>query len=234
MKTILVCGSWGSGTTAVAGVLDRLGFTGFGPYYHTNDVRTPNSYELVPFRSMVLSLASEFSLSLTESSAERIGQAVQGFRQRILDREFGPCDPQGDLPVFLKYPLSALLLPQICQCFDTRLIVVTRPLQAIEATRRRRNWPGQYGEAGAKVLYSRLFSAFVELGLPAHFVHYPQLVKTPEPLIRAMAEYCGRVPDDRLVSEAVRFISHRTLAREPGPRVAAASAGRTGCAMAAN
>ena len=59
MRAVLVCGPWGSGTTAVAGLLERLGAVGFGPYFHTNDPRTPNAYEFLPFRALITRFASE-------------------------------------------------------------------------------------------------------------------------------------------------------------------------------
>jgi hypothetical protein len=43
MKLLLVCGPFGSGTTAVAGLLARLGAIGFGPYYQPADERTPTA-----------------------------------------------------------------------------------------------------------------------------------------------------------------------------------------------
>ena len=57
----------------------------------------------------------------------------------------------GAPPLFLKYPPSALLIPEICKVFATRLVYVLRPMQAIEATCERRNWAPQFGAAGVIV-----------------------------------------------------------------------------------
>ena len=59
MKVLLICGPYGSGTSAVAGMLANLGAMGLGPYWQTNDPRTPDSYELLAFKEMLLELISE-------------------------------------------------------------------------------------------------------------------------------------------------------------------------------
>ena len=114
MKLLLVCGPWGSGTTAVAGLLERLGAVGFGRYFHTRDPRTPNSYEFLPFRELVARFASESTVSLRDGVAEEVQAALRDFRRRIERHEFGPYDSATSPPIFLKYPLSALVVPQIC------------------------------------------------------------------------------------------------------------------------
>jgi hypothetical protein len=50
IKLILVCGPFGSGTTAVAGVLAGLGLPGIEPYFVSNDEHTPNTFESIAFR----------------------------------------------------------------------------------------------------------------------------------------------------------------------------------------
>ena len=64
MKLLLVCGPFGSGTTAVAGGLAHLVAIGFGPYFRPADERTRNSHELVVFRDVLLIVAAEETLTL--------------------------------------------------------------------------------------------------------------------------------------------------------------------------
>ena len=45
MKTILILCPWSSGSTAVAGFLDRCGGHTCPPHFSTNDPKTPNPYE---------------------------------------------------------------------------------------------------------------------------------------------------------------------------------------------
>src|SRR5262249_12197083 len=138
MKLLLVCGPWSSGTSLVAGLLARVGATGFGPHFTTNDPHTGNSYELVAFRDLVQTFASEQTLSVRPGID--IKAQLRNFHNRIVNQELGYYDDKPDAPIFLKYPLSALVIPEICAVFDTRLIYVLRPLADIEVTRRRRGW----------------------------------------------------------------------------------------------
>ena len=115
MKLILVCGPFGSGTTAVAGLLARLGATGFGPYFQPPDPLTANSHELVAFRDLLRSVTSERTLTLT--AAGEVTTALEHFRNRIIRQEFGAYDEKSATPIFLKHPLAALIIPQICAAF---------------------------------------------------------------------------------------------------------------------
>src|SRR5215469_9704282 len=115
VKLLLVCGPWSSGTTAVAGLLAKLGVAGLDPYFRSNDPRTRNTYESIAFREVIHAVASEESLSLRPRID--VMPHLREFHARILNRQ--PGDYHG--PVFLKYPLSALVIPQICELFDTRL-----------------------------------------------------------------------------------------------------------------
>ena len=141
MKLLLVCGPFGSGTTAVSGLLARLGAIGFGPYYQPADERTPDSHELIAFRDLMLTLASEETTTLKPGADVKAAPEI--FRDRIANQEFGAYDSSAGIPIFLKHPLAALIIPQICAVFETRLIYLVRPVRDIEASRRRRKWGAQ-------------------------------------------------------------------------------------------
>src|SRR5229473_7370434 len=149
MKLLLVCGPWSSGTTAVAGLLAQLGAAGFGPYFRVNDPIRPNTYELIPFRDALRPFISEPTLSLLPDAERNVESSLRQLRRRIEDQEFGPYDGASNRPIFLKYPLSALVIPQICNVFDTKLIYVLRPFEAVEQTRLRRRWDPELGRKGA-------------------------------------------------------------------------------------
>jgi hypothetical protein len=136
MKLILVCGPFGSGTSAVAGLSARLGAVGFGPYYQPADERTPDSHELIAFRDLMLTLASEETTKLLPGAD--VKTALEKFCDRIANQELGAYAGNAKIPIFLKHPLAALIIPQICAAFETRLIYLLRPIRGIEASRRRR------------------------------------------------------------------------------------------------
>jgi hypothetical protein len=119
--------------STVAGLLANMGAIGFHPYFRTFDPRTPNSYESGAFREVVLRLISENTMSFKPGAS--IESALLEFHNEIVKLV-----PSGERrPIFLKQPASALIIPQICQVFDTKLIYVLRSMKDIKATHRRRN-----------------------------------------------------------------------------------------------
>jgi len=207
MKLILVCGPFGSGTTAVAGLLARLGAIGFGPYIKVDDERTGNTYELAAFREVLRTCVSEGTLAPIPGID--IKAELGKFRDRLLEGEFGACDKEAGVPIFLKHPLAALVIPQICQTFETRLVYAVRPLRDIEATRRRRKWLEQYGAKGAGIIYSQMFTALIEHTVPTVIVRYGQLIAAPHEHARLLADFAGlkRTPDE--IGAAAAFIRGR-------------------------
>ena len=206
MKLIIVSGPWSSGTTAVAGILASLGYTGFGPYLQIIDQRFSNSFELIPFRDLVLRLASEQTLRLTVSSVDPIHDELTRFSQQVIEQQYGAYDPGRSPPLFLKYPLAALLLPWLAEHFELRQLLVGRPLAEIEATRVRRNWAPQYGAHGARELYPLLLTATLEKAIPTEVIHYAELLQRPEPAIRSIARFCGHDGTEEQARQALQFI----------------------------
>ena len=200
MQLILVCGPWSSGTTVVAGLLERLGLRGLPPYFVTSDPRTPNSFESMDFRRLVGELLDEDTLRMRVdwSLAQ---QRLLEFRKRL--------EQQADdsaAPLFLKYPPSALLIPEICEVFATRLVYVLRPMRAIEATRARRNWQVQFGAAGAQVLYPAMFQALVDHEFPTHLVRYTELLRDPAAQAGQLARFCGLPADADVIARAAALV----------------------------
>jgi hypothetical protein len=203
MKLLLVCGPHGRGTSAVAGLLANLGAVGPGPYQKTNDPRTPNAYELLAFRELVLGLVSEETMSLKPNVS--IETALLEFKDMLVKLL-----PQGETrPIFLKQPASALLIPHICQVFETKLIYLIRSMKDIEATRQRRRW--KLGAAReVRIVYSHMFDHLVNRRSTTALVRYTDLIEQPLKQTKALAEFCGLKPDPDTLQRAASFI----LARE--------------------
>jgi hypothetical protein len=204
MKLLLVCGPFGSGTTAVAGLLARLGAVGFGPYYQPADQLTPNSHELIAFRELLLTLASEETTTLLAGAD--VKAVLDKFRGRVANQEFGRYDSNAGIPIFLKHPLAALIIPQICATFETRLIYLVRPVRDIEASRRRRNWGAQYGAKAAGIIYSHMFNALINHSFPTTIVRYAELVNSPLDHARKLAAFAGLKSDVDVMREAAAFV----------------------------
>jgi hypothetical protein len=204
MRLLLVCGPFGSGTTAVAGLLARLGAVGFGPYYQPADERTPNSHELIAFREMILTLASEETTTLLPGAD--VKTALDQFRDRIVNQDFGAYDSNAGIPIFLKHPLSALIIPQICAAFETRLIYLVRPVRDIELSRRRRKWGAQYGAKAAGIIYSHMFNALINHSFPTTIVRYAEMIERPLEHARKLAAFAGLQGNAEVMREAAAFV----------------------------
>lgn len=206
MKLILVCGPWSSGTTAVAGLLARLGALGFGPYFTVNDPIRPNTYELIPFRDALRPFISERTLTLAPNVEQDVENALHVLRARIENQEFGRYDRASGPPVLLKYPLSALVIPQICKVFDTKLIYVLRRLADIERTRLRRHWDEQLGKLGAEVIYADMFRALVEHEHPTMMLRYAELLNSPAKVAQELAQFAELSVSTEEILAAATFI----------------------------
>jgi hypothetical protein len=207
MKLVLICGPWGSGTTAVAGMIEKLGAHGFGPYYHTGDPRTPNSFELIAFKESVRRLASDRIVGPIPGAAKTALMELRRLHSRIELQEFGPHDPNGSVPIFFKDPISAFLLPQICNVFDTRFVYVVRSLEDIERTRARRGWPTRFGRVGAEIIYRVLKDFEKTCPNPILTLQYADLLSSPAKYARVLASFSGLEPNSAQLIDAANFVS---------------------------
>jgi len=207
MKLVLICGPWGSGTSAVAGAVVRIGCHAPGPFFQSNDPRTPNTYECIPFIETVRKVVSCTTFEISVSSREAIVEELGTFRDNYLRAACRHRGVSEDGPILLKYPLSAVIIGEITRAFDTRLIIVLRPLDRIEDSRKRRNWPPILGEAGAKLVYTHIFNHIVMRDTPAMVVNYGQMLKHPQYCLEEMERfiYSGRI--SARLDDALSFIS---------------------------
>lgn len=207
-RLILVCGPWSSGTTAVAGMLHKLGLKGMGPFFKTNDERTQNSYESQAFRQTIKSIASEEQVQLTVPRKQALERLV-AFRDQVVEQVYGgESGVEGAPPIFLKYPLSAVAIPEIGKVFQTRMVYVIRSLKDIEATRVRREWPAHLGTMGAQKIYSEMFKALVNLPIPTQLIRYPELLARPRMHAKLLADLTGVAPTEDKIAQATAFVKN--------------------------
>jgi hypothetical protein len=183
-------------------MLAALGAEGFGPYYATSDPRTQNSYEFNAFREIILRHASEGRVALKPNTPPA-RSALRLLHRRIEQQEFGSYEVGGTVPVFFKYPLSALLIPEICETFDTHLVYVIRPLEDIEHTRQRRGWGWQFGGVGAEILYKAMHRAAPLQSHPILEVDFPALLLNRAHHARELAHFAGLMPSVESLQAAV-------------------------------
>jgi hypothetical protein len=199
MKLILVCGPFGSGTTAVAGVLAGLGLPGIAPYFISNDERTPNTFESIAFRETLLRIVSEKTLSFNPG----IDRGAE------LERLHDNIATLGCPILFLKHPLAAALIPDLGLTFNIKLVYVLRPLADIEATRQRRSWFPHTGTAGAKVIYGHMFGALINHSFPTLIMRYPEVLADPLGATAQLAQFAGLNVPAGLIKQAAGFVRNR-------------------------
>lgn len=233
MRLVLICGPWSSGTTAIAGILERIGVCGLPPYLMTNDPRTPDSHESLAFREIVQRYVDEATLSRLPCEPGAIEDDLRRLQERIGRGDFGPGIAAGGT-IFLKCPTAALLISEICEVFDTHLIYVMRPLAEIEQSRRRRNWQPHFGAAGAEAIYRHMEAARHDR--PTVRIEYAALLADPAKHVSDLARFIGVRPSPAALRDAAAFVTRPAIAPvaapEPLPEVAAGAGGGSAGAAA--
>jgi len=206
MKVIFIAGSWGSGTTAVIGALDSLGVPTLGPHLQSKDPKTKNTFELRPFRNLVHRYVDELSLKHKDNYRDEFVPALQQFQTRLENKAF-PNQPDTTKQLLaLKMPLASLCLPEICSTFDTRLIVVHRPLDEIDASRLRRNWEPRYGASGAQQIYGHMFNDLIQHQLSFLGISYGDFVNNTRLSLKNIIEYCDIGYLQKNLEKAAAFV----------------------------
>lgn len=173
LPVICVLGGWSSGTTAVTGYLARSGAYSCPPHVLTNDDRTPDSHESLEYAKQLRSV-------IHENSFEEIGDRkafVSAFTEWI-DGQRKKALHSGASHLILKHPLAAFLLKEIHEICEPQILVVTRPFEAIEDTRKRRKWMHSYGAVGAQKVYSTTFSGLIALQVSYQTVAFQDFLRS--------------------------------------------------------
>ena len=208
-KAVLVCGPWGSGTSAVAGLLHHMGAFGIGPYILTTDAKTRNSFESIPFAKVINPHVSGETLAFKPGAQEAVRSDLQNLRRRIEQQEFGPYDIRSSKVIFFKNQAAALFIPEICEVFDMKLIYVMRPLKDIELTRLRRLWLPLVGALGAATIYTHMSNALTRYAHSTMILNYKDLLESPTVYARDMARFAGLDPSLSDLEQAVDFVTTR-------------------------
>lgn len=174
VKTIFVYGPYGSGTTAVTGVLMRLGCKTYGALSKTNDPRTPTSLEDLEFKNMLHELIDENSLDVRPGVTVKMAlEKLTNFYSSLLKHKQN--EPLNENPFILKHPMACVIAPQIHTVFKPKYVYVTRPLKDIENSRIRRKWSIVFGSKGAVHIYNLMIGLVVEFCAKPLWIHYSEL-----------------------------------------------------------
>lgn len=201
VKIILVLASWSSGSTSVAGYLDKCGAYSCPPHVHTVDERTPNAYEPAEYKQVLGLCIDEDTLQPTPRAS-----AFEPFFAGWIAKQRQKAAEAGQRFIVLKHALQSFMLPVIMKIEpECRIVVVSRPFEKIEATRARRNWAQSYGEAGARLVYGMTYTWLHENNYGYLVVPYERLRSEPE-LRDEMLTYLGVMPSPQQRAAADAFL----------------------------
>ena len=173
MKKIIIIAPWSSGSTAVAGWMQRLGASTCPPHQLTNDPLTPDSHEPKALRDQLIHYHFESSLTPT---GRDLNQFYMWFDRWIKNEERLSDDRKTNILV-IKHALLAFHIKRLSELDDFVFCLITRPLERIESTRKRRGWHPVYGAAGAKKIYSIALNTFIQLSLPFETIAFHHFCK---------------------------------------------------------
>jgi predicted O-linked N-acetylglucosamine transferase (SPINDLY family) len=198
MKVIFIAGSYGSGTSAITGALDKMGVSTLPPHFSTNDAQTPNSFESLAFRALVNSFADETNLKVDKNKEAKF---IADVKKLIQEADGGAANA-----VVLKMPLASICITQLIEALDPFVILVHRPFSEIEASRMRRNWPAIYGAMGAEVIYSTLYRELTNMKKSYLALSYHDLQENPRLEILRVTNFCDLTAINNKIEGGVTFI----------------------------
>ena len=191
MQKVVILGAWASGTSAMAGILERMGFYTCPSHWITYDERTPISYEPNALREIVLPCMEEAELTYKEGLDRA---ALRNKLAAWIETEEEKAEQGGWRGLAIKLPHLAFFLPEVCAAWDPHFLVMTRRLNDIERTRQRRAWQPYLGAAGAKAIYGKLFGDLLALQRSYLTVAFDELRGAPEREIDRVAAFIGLEP----------------------------------------
>jgi hypothetical protein len=200
IKAVIIISAWSSGSTAVAGYLDKCGAYTCPPHLNTIDERTPNSYEPLIYRRELGKLFDDFSFEEIGNPADFIN-----FFEAWWDEECAKAKKLGCSHIILKHPLQTFVLPYLKKKLNPSFVFITRPYDEIEETRKRRNWHPSLGAEGAQVIQSVAYNFFTANSCP--FISIPfNIFRNDSELRKKMLDFIKLSPSIDQIQNAEAFL----------------------------
>lgn len=200
MKTVIIIASWSSGSTAVAGYLDKCGAYSCPPHLNTIDTLTPNSYEPLAYKKELSKLFDDLTFKEKGEAANFVN-----FFESWYSDETIKAKNLGLNHIVLKHPLQTFILPYLYQKLNPLFIFVTRPYDDIERTRKRRNWHEVYGSKGAKTIYSVSFNFLSNNSCPYIFIPFNTFISDIN-LRSKLLDFIDLSPSEEQITSAESFL----------------------------
>lgn len=200
LKTILLLSSWGTGSTAITGYLDKLGAYSCPPHFHTNDAKTPNSYEPVELRNLLNEYVNEYDFKL-KKDPKNFERAFSNW-VKIQSKE---ASEKGITHLVLKHPLLVFFLPTIYRYCDPIGVYITRDIEKVESTRQRRQWPENFGKVGALKIHKILYDLSLKMNKPLLQLPFESFTSNVESRLE-LIRYTGLRPSKEQITDAENWI----------------------------
>jgi len=198
-RTIVVLGSFGSGTTGVTQALSILGCHTCPPHVKTNDPRTPNAFEPVSLRNIIISDFDESRMQFTRTDRTSIPSILKAW---LINEK-----ARSNLPVAVKLPHLCFYVPEIVAMWNPVFILIERSLEDIEKSRLRRNWPPHLGAAGARVAYKTAQHALNILEQEPLNITYTELTRDSERTMERIIAWTGLSPTNEARARAIECVT---------------------------
>ena len=200
IKIILVLSSWSSGSTSLAGFLDKCGAYSCPPHFQTNDPRTPNAFESKEYRDELKKYVDESTLKFIKDPKDFEFFFNDWINKRIEEAKEKKCTH-----IFLKHPLQIYLIDQIIKTCETQFVIITRPFKEIENTRIRRKWPKVYGSYGANILYNSIYG-FLHQNEDSYMVLPYNKFRTNFEIQKKLLSFLDLNPSDAQIESAKNWL----------------------------
>ena len=201
---LLVCGPWGSGTSAICALLNAIGIHAQGPFFKTNDPLTPHSYEMAAFQQLITNLVDEATLTRKHSS-QIIHKQLIAFNALAFQGEHS----NSHKLQLLKSPASCAILPELSSIYPLKLLICLRDFDSIEASRQRRGWPEHFGKAGAEIIYQQLLDFTAKSDVPFRFIRHRDISDAERCLasLKSLANWLQLRPTSKQYQQALDAVS---------------------------
>ena len=204
---ICILAPWSSGSSALAGFLHHCGAHTCPPHLFSNDERTLNTFESLAYRNQLHKLIKiqfqDKDKCSFHPSTER--GAFEDFFSEWIQSQSEIATNLNKTHIVLKHALQTFALTSLTKFIKPKFIVLERPVEEIEKTRKRRNWTAEHGKLGAMSIYSETRNYFEQTKAP-HFTLSFSEFRKKEKTREALLKFCEMSPHIDQLTNANGFL----------------------------
>lgn len=199
-QPILILSSWSAGANLVNGFLGECGAYLCPPFSKATDNQSA-THESFYFRGMILATIDEVSLEF------KVDPDIfkNGF-QSWYKKQLTGAQQSGSSRISLTHPLAAFLCHEISQVTQPTYVVLTRPFEQIEATRKSIAGHENLGRIGAQKIYDQIFSYLTDNSKTFLSLSFEDFSKSEDSRLKLL-DYCDLDVSDKEAQQAFAKIT---------------------------